>query len=312
MARPTPELTTHSKLVPLSWFYITGTSAGLIATSIASHYYAEQLFEIEPAYSADVPTASTPSKTSELIQEQTQPTVIEPESWQDVLAEEITLWKRDFSTFSERAQAELSENFSRPVPPKPLAARSIEQVAKPKPWQQNLAERTRNQLEYRAQRLVQAAFDRAQQQDFAAAISFLQQVPKGTSVREKAEIKLIEYREMWNVRAEYWLYRAKYLAYSEDYAGAIAYLRQIPTETAVYKEAQQKIPQYVRARNKQADRLLQQASYFAARKRFSVANQYLRLIPQEAPAYAVAKDRIVEYSQKMYADAQAQSKRQTS
>ncbi|WP_144053841.1 hypothetical protein [Baaleninema simplex] len=300
--RPRPSQNPRS---PQPWFYLMGTSAGIATALVASHYYAEVLFEAEPEDALEAKISSEKTVSSDML----RPIASEPEIWEDVVAAEAKLWKRDFTALADRVKADVEAKLARP---KPLPARAIAAVGDDKPWQQNLAERTRANIERRAQRSLQAAFDRAQQRDFAAAIAFLEQIPKGTSLREKAELKAIKYRHQWNVQSEYWLYRAKYLAYGGDFAGALAYLRQIPVETSAYREAQAKIPLYVESRNQQAEALLVQADGVARRGAYTLANQYLRMIPQEAPAYAVAKDRLIEYSQKIYATAQLDRSRRPS
>ncbi|MGC9502341.1 hypothetical protein [Baaleninema sp.] len=290
---------------PQPWFYLMGTSAGIATALVASNYYGDVLFDVDPDEYPDPDISSPEAVSSDML----RPIVSPPEIWEDVVAGEVELWKRDFTALAERVKADIDEKLARP---KSLPEQAIASVKGAKPWQQNLAQRTRQHIEKRAHRLLQSAFDRAQKRDFAAAIAFLEQVPKSASIHEKAELKLIEYRQQWNVQSEYWLYRAKYLAYGGDFAGALSYLRQIPAETSAYREAQAKIPLYVKSRNQQAEALLAQASQVAQRGAYALANQYLRMIPQEAPAYAVAKDRLIEYSQKIYATAQLERSRQPS
>lgn len=293
-----------------------GTSAGLTAIVATGQYYGHQLFDAEPT--ADFPPlpqdlAVRPGDPAEPM----TPTAVEPEVWGQLIEGEVGLWKQDLQNVSQTLQAKLQGGVRRVLPQRQkatpsLSSQALAQVRTTPDWQQQLAQRTRDRVEQRAHRFLQAAFDRAEKRDFASAIAFLEQVPKIASVRGKAEVKILEYREKRNVQAEYWLYRAKFLAYGGDYAGAIGYLRQIASETSAYREAQQKLAEYIQARNVQADELLNYASNFAAQGKYLAANQILRMIPQEAPAYAIAKDLLFEYSQKMYAASQLEDIRQPS
>ena len=151
-----------------------------------------------------------------------------------------------------------------------------------------------------AQQILQQAFNRAEKRDFASAIALLNQISENTPVSELAQTKLLEYQQKRNTQADYWLYRAKFLAYVDDFAGAIGYLRQIPQETNAHREAQQYLALYRQAREEQAQDLLQQAADFAEQGNLATATRLLRLIPQEAAAYGTAKNRLIDYSRQLY------------
>lgn len=261
-----------------AWCYALSTSAGITAVLLASQYYGQQLFQAEP-------NRDFPPLPQDLVQADPDipvtPTTVAPEVWGQLAQQELELWKQDLTTFAQEVQARVQP------PHRPQATTKPAPTAQPSPNQQ-------------AQHLLQQAFNRAEKRDFASAITLLKQIPAHTQVSDLAQTKLIEYQQKRNTQADYWLYRAKFLAYGEDFAGAIGYLRQIPPETNAYREAQQRLALYRQAREDQAQDLLQQAAYFAEQGNLATANRLLRLIPQEAAAYRTAKNRLVDYSRQLY------------
>jgi hypothetical protein len=264
-----------------AWCYALGTSAGVTAVLLASQYYGQQLFDAEP-------NRDFPPLPQDLAQADPDtpltPTTVAPEVWGQLAQQELELWKQDLTSFAQEIQARVQPQHRATTAdsdPSPAA------TPQPSPDQQ-------------AQHLLQQAFNRAEKRDFASAITLLNQIPAHTQVSDLAQTKLIEYQQKRNTQADYWLYRAKFLAYGEDFAGAIGYLRQIPPETRAYREAQQRLANYRQAREDQAQDLLQQAAHFAQQGNFATANRLLRLIPQEAAVYGTAKSRLIDYSRQLY------------
>ena len=261
-----------------AWCYALGTSAGVTAVLLASQYYGQQLFNAEP-------NRDFPPLPQDLAQADPDtpltPTTVAPEVWGQLAQQELELWKQDLTTFAQEVQAR--------VQPQPRDSATTPSATTPQP-----------SPDEQAQHLLQQAFNRAEKRDFASAITLLNQIPAHTQVSDLAQTKLIEYQQKRNTQADYWLYRAKFLAYGEDFAGAIGYLRQIPPETSAYREAQQRLTRYRQAREDQAQDLLQQAAHFAQQGNFATANRLLRLIPHEAAAYGTAKSRLIDYSRQIY------------
>ncbi|MCC5896559.1 MAG: hypothetical protein JJU32_01405 [Phormidium sp. BM_Day4_Bin.17] len=266
-----------------AWCYALGTSAGITAVLLASQYYGQQLFQAES-------NREFPPLPEDLAQVDPDlvltPSTVAPEVWGELAQQELELWKQDLTSFAQEVQARVQPQ-RRGDRPNTVSASSVTPSAQPSHDQ-------------KAQQILQQAFNRAEKRDFASAITLLNKIPENTPVSELAQSKLLEYQEKRNTQADYWLYRAKFLAYAEDFAGAIGYLRQIPQETNAYPEAQQHLGLYRHAREKQAQELLQQAAHFAEQGNFATANRLLRLIPQEAAAYATAKNRLVDYSRQLY------------
>ncbi|KPQ33186.1 MAG: Snf7 [Phormidium sp. OSCR] len=262
-----------------AWCYALGTSAGVTAVLLASQYYGQQLFNAEP-------NRDFPPLPQDLAQADPDtpltPTTVAPEVWGQLAQQELDLWKQDLTTFAQEIQAR--------VQPQPRNSTTPADSATP----------PQPSSDQQAQHLLQQAFNRAEKRDFASAITLLQQIPAHTQVSDLAQSKLIEYQQKRNTQADYWLYRAKFLAYGQDFAGAIGYLRQIPPETRAYREAQQRLANYRQAREDQAQDLLQQAAHFAQQGNFATANRLLRLIPQEAAAYGTAKSHLIDYSRQLY------------
>ncbi|TAN97259.1 MAG: hypothetical protein EYR95_11985 [Phormidium sp. SL48-SHIP] len=267
-----------------AWCYALGTSAGVTAVLLASQYYGQQLFDAEP-------NRDFPPLPQDLAQADPDtpltPTTVAPEVWGQLAQQELELWKQDLTRFAQEVQAR--------VQPQPQATPAHSDPSPASP-----AAPPQPSSDQQAQRILQQAFNRAQKRDFASAITLLQQIRADTPVSDLAQSKLIEYQQKRNTQADYWLYRAKFLAYGEDFAGAIGYLRQIPPETRAYREAQQRLARYRQAREDQAQDLLQQAAHFAQQGNFATANRLLRLIPQEAAAYGTAKSRLIDYSRQLY------------
>jgi tetratricopeptide (TPR) repeat protein len=99
----------------------------------------------------------------------------------------------------------------------------------------------------RASYLLQQAYNYAAERNFTDALSYLDQVPEGTSSYPIAQRKVVEYTEKQNIRADYLFLRAENRAAVRDFTGAIAHLRQIPQSTRIYDKAQEMIVSYTAA-----------------------------------------------------------------
>lgn len=288
-----------SKSSSPNWYYALGTSAGLTAVAVAGQYYNGSQLAIESATN-DAP----PHPVNLAVQprdggESLTPTTVEPEA----LGDRVEAIAGRQATPSQAGQTRVLGLFSGRSRSLSLSQRTIAQVQTPASWQMQLAQRTQTQLEDRAHRFLQAAYDRAAKRDFASALAFLEQVPRSASIRGKADVKMVEYREKRNIQAEYWVYRAEYLSHAGDYDGAIRYLQQVAPETSAFRQAQERLAEYRQARDTQAEELLYQAQDLAMAGRYAAANQVLRMVPQATPSYPIAKDMLVENSKQLDGDA---------
>ncbi|MEC4984946.1 MAG: serine/threonine-protein kinase [Oscillatoria sp. PMC 1068.18] len=107
--------------------------------------------------------------------------------------------------------------------------------------------------------------------------------------------------------AEKLLQQAFTRAAKKDFTAALAYLKQIPPETTVGAKVQQKLGEYQQKQEVRANYLLQQAFDSAAKRDFQGAINYLKQIPPDTPAGAIAKGKTLEYTQKQRIKAQVES-----
>ncbi len=167
-------------------------------------------------------------------------------------------------------------------------------------WQQKIqpiVSQARINLETDAYQLLQQAYDRAIDKDFSGALNILQQIPKQTKVYAKVQPKIAEYTQKRRIKADYLLHQAYNRATKQDFTGALALLKQIPSDTPAYAKAQPKITDYTQKQSIMANRLLQRAYNLASVRDFTRAVEYLQQIPANTPAYSKAQTKILEYTQ---------------
>lgn len=99
-------------------------------------------------------------------------------------------------------------------------------------------------------------------------------------------------------QARYLLTRAYQQAAQKDFTGALAFLKEIPQDTAIGAKIKPKLTEYSQKQQIQAESLLQKAYQQASKKDFNGALKYLSRIPQETPTYQKAQIKIAEYTQK--------------
>jgi len=142
---------------------------------------------------------------------------------------------------------------------------------------------------------VEVAFH---QQHWSDVLEAARQTPNITYWQKKIEpfVKLAQ--PELETHAKQLLKRAYQRAASQDFTGAIAFLKQIPQETPTGAKIYPQLSEYQKKQQIQAESLLQKAYQRAAAKDFSQALKYLSQIPQDTPIYHKAQLKIVEYSQK--------------
>lgn len=87
-------------------------------------------------------------------------------------------------------------------------------------------------------------------------------------------------------------------AVAKDFAGALNTFKQIPQETKAYALVEEKTAEYDQKLKIRANYLLQQAYNRAAARDFTGALEHLQKIPKGTPSYAIAQQKIAEYTQK--------------
>lgn len=99
-------------------------------------------------------------------------------------------------------------------------------------------------------------------------------------------------------QAHYLLTRAYQQAEQRNFTTALAFLKEIPQDTAIGAKIQPKLAEYSQKQQVQAESLLRQAYQQASKKDYNGALKYLSRIPQETPTYQKAQLKMAEYTQK--------------
>lgn len=168
-------------------------------------------------------------------------------------------------------------------------------------WQQKvqlIAEQAQAKLELEANQLLQQAYNLAANRDFDGARNTLKRIPEGTPAYANVPSKMAEYSQKHQLKADYTLQQAYNQAAEKDFAAALTYLGQVSPDTPAYTTAQQKIAEYTQKHRVRANYLLQKAYNRAVLKDFTGALTYLKQVPTNTPAYEIAQQKIVEYTQK--------------
>ncbi|MBP0022135.1 MAG: serine/threonine protein kinase [Cyanobacteria bacterium SBLK] len=87
-------------------------------------------------------------------------------------------------------------------------------------------------------------------------------------------------------------------AAEKDFTAAIAHLKKISPHTSIGAKVQPKLTEYGQKQQIRAMALLQQAYDLAADRHFAEAIKFLKVIPPNTPAGAIAKEKQIEYTQK--------------
>lgn len=158
-----------------------------------------------------------------------------------------------------------------------------------------------------AEQLVQQATTTANNEDYLAAIAYLQKVPSQTQIYNQARTQLSDYLEKQQIKeqqqrdteAAEQLKMADTSAASGDYKRAISLIKRIPKNTSAYQVAQAKIPSYeANLQEANAEKLVKDAEWWADSGNYSVALDKLSRVPAKTIAYSVAQHKITEYKQK--------------
>ncbi len=99
-------------------------------------------------------------------------------------------------------------------------------------------------------------------------------------------------------QAYYLLTRAYQQAEQRNFTAALAFLKEIPQDTAIGAKIKPKLTEYSQKQQIQAESLLHKAYQQASKKDYNGALKYLSRIPQETPTYQKAQIKMAEYTQK--------------
>lgn len=99
--------------------------------------------------------------------------------------------------------------------------------------------------QFRARALIRAAADRAQNQNFLAAISSLETISTGTAIDQEADSQLETYTQQLNQQGDRWLEVANRQVRSGNVEGAIVALKNVPLGTPAYAQARDHLAELV-------------------------------------------------------------------
>ena len=100
------------------------------------------------------------------------------------------------------------------------------------------------EMEREAQEMLKQAYSRAQEKDFAGALTLIKQIPKETPTGAEIQPKLLEYTQKQQVKAESSLQQAYQWAARKEFSEAMKFLAEIPEDTPAYETAQIKMAEY--------------------------------------------------------------------
>lgn len=150
----------------------------------------------------------------------------------------------------------------------------------------------------RAQAMLQEAYIHAENRDFGGAINYLRQIPVGVKIYDVAQTKIAEYVEKQQIQANVWLQIAEQYGREQNWSAALAALHKIPPGGPQETQVNAKLTDYTARLNQLANQRLQTAIAHANRGDFTKAIALLEQVPLGTIAYAQARDKQVEYSQK--------------
>jgi len=191
--------------------------------------------------------------------------------------------------------------------------KQVEQLAKTMPmttyWQQQLAplqRQAKSALNTIAHNQLQRAYTQAQQRNFTAALTHLREIPANSAIAATVAAKAQEYTQKQTIRAKAMLQQAYDRASLRDFAGALPYLRQIPTGTPISALAQRKITEYTQKQQQQANTRLAIATQQAANQSYSTALTILHQIPLGTRLDKQIQAAIAEYTERLETQAEQQ------
>jgi serine/threonine protein kinase len=237
-------------------------------------------------------------KVSKKLQKSPRPVQAEtpkPERIQTVSSAWLQDWTTSTQTLQQAEQAIDQGNWSE--------ARQLTQTMSTKiPYwadrRKALEKKVIAKAEIDSKNLLQAAYDRAQNHDFTAALTTLKQIVPDTTAAEIAQTKVDEYTAKQAIKAQADLQKAYDRAILRDFTQALTYLGQIPQGTPAHAIAQEKVVEYSRKAQIRARLMLKAAADYAQQQNFIAALTTLEKIPSSSLVDDVIEQKLTEYTAK--------------
>ncbi|TAE57070.1 MAG: serine/threonine protein kinase [Nostocales cyanobacterium] len=159
---------------------------------------------------------------------------------QETIAEWQKQWHDDTKNYLVAEEALKEGNLSD-------AVSAVEKLPYTSYWRakrEKLISKTQATLAEKTENLLNQAYQSARQQDFAAALEYLGQVPPETATGAIIQAKLTEYNQKLEIRSKYLLNRAYQKASVNDFAGAIKFLEKVPKSSNIYPQVKIKLQEY--------------------------------------------------------------------
>ena len=279
-----------------------GTSIATSVTLGICGYYAHELIdpEVDVALLPEIPTSDeisriTTARADSLADVSSNVAInvaIATPEFLPSLRNEIHQWGSDVHRFVRALQT------PRITPTLAMANRDLAPQYPANPTIERWLDRTSGvQSDFAGEHQIYLAKKHAMEGQFAAAIVELQQIPATSPHYDLAQTKIAEYTQSRDVRARVSLQIAYDLAAAGDFGGALAFLNEIPSESAIYTTVQQKRLEYTQKRDTQAQTWLYRAKNLAMGMQYEEAIAILRVIPQGTSVYGEAKQKVLEYHQ---------------
>lgn len=156
------------------------------------------------------------------------------------------------------------------------------------------------QTEYREKQNIKAladlqkAYDRAILRDFTKALTYLYQIPEGTSAYTVAQQKIVEYKQKEKIRAQVLVEAADEQADQQQFLAAITALEALPPDVSLNSEVENRLAAYVAQLNDQAEYTLSLAEQQLQSGKPDAAIAMLKNVSIGTPAYAQARERLLE------------------
>lgn len=144
---------------------------------------------------------------------------------------------------------------------------------------------------------LEAAIQHYQAGQLPEAIQLVQAIAPDSTAYDSAQRTIAQWRHEQQA-AKRSLQQAYDQAQQRHFTAALAFLQQIPATTPIHPLAQQKIAEYTHKQQIRAEVMLQKAFNRAELGDFLGAVSFLQQIPSTTRTYAVAQEKIREYTEK--------------
>ncbi len=165
-------------------------------------------------------------------------------------------------------------------------------------WQEKLhpiVQQSKPKIEAEAEKFIQKAYQCALVRDFTNALSFLEQIPPGTTAYAIIQPKITEYRQKQSIKAHRLIQAAYAKAAIGNFTEALKLLESLPKGMANYDKITAKIAEYREKQSIKAHPLIQAAYAQAAVGNFTEALKLLESLPAGMASYDKVKAKIAQY-----------------